>query len=443
MPLAGESITLPFSRCLEDWGNAFAHLPGFVYLDSGCNTPDAERELVTALPTRCYQLRDYSGSATDWMTAIEKDLAAAQLPASDGRFNGAAVVGCLEYDATADALRGDTTNQRQSVARLYHWGLMTELETRQTTLQFHPDCPALTREHIKAIVENNNREPQASTAFGLSRPFEPCISRDQYRSAIGRIHEYILAGDCYQVNFAQRFEAAAYGDPWHAYRVARQRLAGGFSGFLRAAQDEAILSLSPERFLQVKDGVVISQPIKGTAPRHEDPEADRAAAATLMASVKDRAENVMITDLLRNDIGQFCVPGSVRVTELCGLYSFSNVHHLISTVEGRLADNISAGQVMVATSPGGSITGAPKKRAVEIIKELESHPRRAYCGSLFIMLGNNSLQSSIAIRTLEMRGERLYCWGGGGITASSDWAAEYQETLDKVGPIMRLLEQTS
>jgi para-aminobenzoate synthetase component 1 len=245
------------------------------------------------------------------------------------------------------------------------------------------------------------------------------------------------------VNYAQRFEATLEGDAWSAYRYVRTLLAGGFSGFLRTDEGHAILSLSPERFLRIHRGTVTSQPIKGTAPRHRDPEQDVALSKALLNSEKDRAENVMITDLLRNDLGQFCETGSVRVTELCGLHSFNNVHHLISTVEGKLAPGISAGQMLLATSPGGSITGAPKKRAVEIIAELEPVPRGAYCGSLFILGGEDWLQSSIAIRTLEVTGNNVHCWGGGGITASSQWEAEYQETLDKVGPIMAALEEAN
>ena len=145
-------------------------------------------------------------------------------------------------------------------------------------------------------------------------------------------------------------------------------------------------------------------PSRVPAPRHTDPEQDAALAKALLNSEKDRAENVMITDLLRNDLGQFCETGSVKVTELCGLHSFNNVHHLISTVEGKLAPGVSAGQMLLATSPGGSITGAPKKRAVEIIAELEATTRGAYCGSLFILGGDDWLQSSIAIRTLEVTG---------------------------------------
>ena len=191
--------------------------------------------------------------------------------------------------------------------------------------------------------------------------------------------------------------------------------------------------------MKIQDGLVTTQPIKGTAPRHADAEQDKGLADALLTSEKDRAENIMITDLLRNDLGQFCEIGSVRVTELCGLHSFGNVHHLVSTVEGQLAPGVTAGQMLLASSPGGSITGAPKRRAVEIIAELESHARGAYCGSLFVMANADWLQSSIAIRTLEVRDKALHCWGGGGITASSSWESEHQETLDKVGPIMETL----
>jgi para-aminobenzoate synthetase component 1 len=283
-------------------------------------------------------------------------------------------------------------------------------------------------------------EVRDQSTFSISAPFEPSISKTDYCDAIRRIQDYIVAGDCYQVNYAQRFKATLQGDTWAAYQAVRGKLAGGFSGFLRQGEDHTILSLSPERFLQIHDGVITTQPIKGTAPRHLDVTSDRASAASLLKSDKDRAENVMITDLLRNDLGRFCEAGSVKVTELCGLHSFDNVHHLISTITGQLASGVSAGNVMIASSPGGSITGAPKKRAVEIIAELEPHDRGAYCGSLFAMTGDGWLQSSIAIRTLEAKGTSLYCWGGGGITASSHWEAEYQETLDKIGPIMKSLE---
>ena len=445
MASRGEVISLNYTPTLAEWAGQFSDLPGFVYLDSGTSGHGAELEVVTALPTTIHRLQDYSTNLADWMTALEADLhkscAQHAILGTSDCFTGCVAIGSLDYDAPAGSLRAQDLRDSRTMAGLYHWLLVTHRSSQTTELLIHPDCPAVTRQRIIALVKN--RRPAATASFHLAANFRPAISKPQYQAHIARIQEYILAGDCYQVNYAQRFEATLEGDAWSAYRYVRTILAGGFSGFLRTAEDHSILSLSPERFLRIHQGTVISQPIKGTAPRHSDPEQDTALAQALLSSEKDRAENVMITDLLRNDLGQFCETGSVRVTELCGLHSFNNVHHLISTVEGRLAPGVSAGQMLLATSPGGSITGAPKKRAVEIIAELEPTPRGAYCGSLFILGGNDWLQSSIAIRTLEVTGDTVHCWGGGGITASSQWEAEYQETLDKVGPIMAALEEAN
>ena len=445
MASRGEVTPLDYTPTLVEWAERFSGLPGFVYLDSGTGGHGGELEVVTALPTVIHRLQDYSANLAEWMTALEADLhsACAQRPilGTSECFTGCVAIGSLDYDAPAASLRTQDEPHSRTTAGLYHWLLVTHRSSQTTELLIHPDCPAVTRQRITALIETEH--PAVSRNFHLAKHFRPAISKRQYEAHIERIQDYILAGDCYQVNYAQRFEAVLEGDAWSAYRYVRTLLAGGFSGFLRTAEDHAILSLSPERFLRIYQGTVTSQPIKGTAPRHSDREQDTALAQALLNSEKDRAENVMITDLLRNDLGQFCETGSVKVTELCGLHSFNNVHHLISTVEGKLAPGVSAGQMLLATSPGGSITGAPKKRAVEVIAELEATSRGAYCGSLFILGGNDWLQSSIAIRTLEVTGDTVHCWGGGGITASSEWEAEYQETLDKVGPIMAALEDAN
>ena len=445
MASRGEVTPLDYTPTLVDWAERFSDLPGFVYLDSGTGAHGGELEVVTALPTVIHRLQDYSANLDDWMTALEADLhsACAQsgIVGASACFHGCAAIGSLDYDAPAASLRAQDEPHSRTMAGLYHWLLVTHRRSQTTELLIHPDCPTDTQERVTTLMET--QKAAKTLAFRLREPFLPAISKQQYQAHIERIQDYILAGDCYQVNYAQRFEAALEGDAWSAYRYVRTLLAGGFSGFLRTAEDHAVLSLSPERFLRIHQGTVTSQPIKGTAPRHSDREQDTALAQALLNSEKDRAENVMITDLLRNDLGQFCETGSVKVTELCGLHSFNNVHHLISTVEGKLAPGVSAGQMLLATSPGGSITGAPKKRAVEIIAELEPTPRGAYCGSLFILGGNAWLQSSVEIRTLEVTGDTVHCWGGGGITASSEWEAEYQETLDKVGPIMAALEDAN
>lgn len=442
MAVYGQVIALDYTPSLMGWADHFAGLPGFVYLDSGSGQTDAEMEIVAALPTTSHRLQSYSGNLNKWMTAIEADIEKGvvgyDIIGSSATFTGCVSIGALDYDSAAERLTGQSRNPSRSTAGIFHWLLVTHRETASTEILFHPDCPDPIRRQVCTVVDS--KQPLEPRGYRLSTRFRTAISKPQYQAHIERIQDYILAGDCYQVNYAQRFETELQGDPWSAYRATRGKLAGGFSGFVRTASDHAILSLSPERFLRIQQGVVTTQPIKGTAPRHADPTLDAELAASLLNSEKDRAENVMITDLLRNDIGQFCETGTVTVSELCGLHSFGNVHHLISTVEGRLAPHVSAGQMLLATSPGGSITGAPKKRAVEIIAELEPYPRGAYCGSLFVLAGRDWLQSSIAIRTLEVTGNTLHCWGGGGITASSHWAAEYQETIDKVGPIMATLE---
>ncbi len=435
-------ITLEYTPTLVDFAERLSHLSGFVYLDSGNREGSAELEIVTALPSSTHRLADYSENLSDWMTSIETELAGYHCdgtPDSTAPIStGCVVIGSLDYDAPAAQLSRRYQAGSLTTAGIYHWLLMTHRGTRRTQVIFHPDCADSTRAEVINAV--STPAEKTLTPFSLKTPFTASISKDQYREAIERIQQYILAGDCYQVNFAQRFDAAFEGDPWLAYRAARTHLAGGFSAYMNLAQGHVILSLSPERFLRVEDGVITTQPIKGTAPRHSDPETDATLAQQLLNSEKDRAENIMITDLLRNDLGQFCEPGTVTVTELCGLHSFGNVHHLVSTVRGTLKYGTTPGQLLLASSPGGSVTGAPKKRAVEIIFELESHARDAYCGSVFVLAGNGWMQSSIAIRTLEIRDDRLQCWGGGGITASSNWEAEYQETLDKVGPIMEALD---
>ncbi|MDQ4146663.1 MAG: anthranilate synthase component I family protein, partial [Pseudomonadota bacterium] len=202
-----------------------------------------------------------------------------------------------------------------------------------------------------------------------------------------------------------------------------------------------ILSASPEQFLKVHDGLVETRPIKGTSARSPDATQDRLAAAWLQNSIKDRAENLMIVDLLRNDIGKNCVPGSVKVPKLFSLESFATVHHLVSTVTGRLVPGRDSLDLLRGCFPGGSITGAPKLRAMEIIEELEPHRRGVYCGAIGYFGFDGRMDTNIAIRTLVHNKGSMRFWAGGGIVADSKLEAEYQETFDKVAAMLRLLEQ--
>jgi len=266
------------------------------------------------------------------------------------------------------------------------------------------------------------------------------MTHGEYLAALERIKRYILDGDCYQVNFAQRFSVAAEGDTWQAYQVLRQLNAAPFAAYLNTPHCQ-VLSSSPERFLQVRDGRVETKPIKGTAPRGRDPIEDMMLAEMLKDSLKDRAENLMIVDLLRNDIGKVCATGSVEVPALFTLESYARVHHLVSTVCGRLERGQDALSLMRACFPGGSITGAPKLRSMEIIEELEPHRRGIYCGSIGYVGFDGDMDSNIAIRTLVHADGISRLWAGGGIVADSDPEAEYRETYHKAAALLDLLQR--
>jgi para-aminobenzoate synthetase component 1 len=257
------------------------------------------------------------------------------------------------------------------------------------------------------------------------------FTRAAYLKAVERVREYIFAGDIFQANLSQRFEVPLFEPPWTLYRRLRERNPAPFAAFLDFP-GVAVLSASPERFLRVDtDCRVETRPIKGTRPRGVGPEHDAALGQALAESAKDRAENLMIVDLMRNDLSRVCAPGTVRVAELFALEQYATVHHLVSTVVGQLAPGADALDLLRAAFPGGSITGAPKLRAMEIIAELEPSRRGVYCGSIGYWSVTGELDTSIAIRTAIVRNGRVYFNAGGGIVADSDPADEYQETLDK------------
>ena len=252
-----------------------------------------------------------------------------------------------------------------------------------------------------------------------------------YLDEVARVREYIVAGDIFQANLSQRFEAPCGEAPWAFYRRLRARNPAPFAAFMELP-DAAILSTSPERFLHVDpSGHVETRPIKGTRARGFGPEHDAALGQALTESVKDRAENLMIVDLMRNDLSRVCTAGSVRVSELFSLERYATVHHLVSTVVGDLAPGNDAFDALRLAFPGGSITGAPKLRAMEIIAEIEPSRRGVYCGSIGYWSVTGALDTNIAIRTAVIRNGRIYFSAGGGIVADSDPEQEYRETLDK------------
>ncbi|WP_421387557.1 aminodeoxychorismate synthase component I [Aeromonas veronii] len=314
---------------------------------------------------------------------------------------------------------------------IYDWALLRNVATGDWQLVHWGDKAGLANR--LAWLEQQQAKP--APAFALLGAWQSNMSRAEYGEKFARIQEYLAAGDCYQINLTQRFSAPYQGDEWQAYCLLATANKAPFSAFIRLPES-ALLSLSPERFLLLDGRHIETKPIKGTRPRHPDPAIDRQVAQELAQADKDRSENLMIVDLLRNDIGRVSRPGSVSVPHLFAVESFPAVHHLVSTIHGELDARWQGVDLLRACFPGGSITGAPKIRAMEIIEELEPQRRNAYCGSIGYLSQHGRMDTSICIRTLIAEAGRLHCWAGGGIIADSDADSEYQETYDKVARIL-------
>ncbi|KAB0565358.1 aminodeoxychorismate synthase component I [Pseudomonas palleroniana] len=437
---------LPYRANPAEYFAAIRHAPGAVLLDSG--RPAAERgryDLLSAWPQATLTvLPDERGDG--FLQRLRENLAQlgrADLPAGyELPFTGG-LIGYLSYDfgrhlEPMPHLAADDLHLPDARFGLYAWALISDHQAQTSQLVFHPALADSEQQRLITLFGQPVAEPGAP--FTLLGPMAPDLSAEAYRQAIVRIQDYIQAGDCYQVNFTQRFRASCAGDPWIAYCALRQACPTPFSGFQSLPDDGAVLSLSPERFVHISERRVETRPIKGTRPRGLTPEDDAANAAELLASPKDRAENLMIVDLLRNDLGRTCRIGSVKVPELFSLESYPNVHHLVSSVTGVLADGKDALDLIAGSFPGGSITGAPKIRAMQIIDELEPTRRGLYCGSLMYLDVRGEMDSSIAIRSLLVKDGQVCCWGGGGIVADSEWEAEYQESLTKVRVLLQTLE---
>jgi len=296
-------------------------------------------------------------------------------------------------------------------------------------------------DELKALILNGKPNAAASagtTPAGGEIALKANFSRRQYLKAVAAAREYILAGDIFQVNISQRFEAELAAPPYELYRHLRRVNPAPFAAYL-GFDEVAVVSASPERFLRLSGDQVQTRPIKGTRRRGATQAEDAALANELLSSVKDRAENVMIVDLERNDLSRICRYGSVKVTELAVLENYPTVFHLTSTVEGRLSPGKGAIALLKATFPGGSITGAPKVRAMEIIDELEPTRRSVYTGSIGYLGFNGDMDLNIVIRTVLVKDGKAYFQVGGGIVYDSEPEAEYQETLDKARALIQAL----
>jgi len=444
---------LPYARDPLALFSRLRHRHAAVLLDSGRPTATGRYDIMTSDPLATLDVDDQGRTRIerhdDALAAPPAGLTDAfaaqtwlleQLPVpsapSELPFLGG-LMGYWGYDfgrQRQGVLSGKPAATRFPAARLglYDWAIMIDHERQEAWL-------AATPQRAEQVTQWLEQAPPASEPFQLTAPFRAEMRQEEYAERFAQVQRYIRAGDCYQINLAQRLTARYKGDEWDAYCRLRRATPTPFSGFM-AWDDKAVLSLSPERFLHVRDGQVETRPIKGTRRRGDTPDEDRTQAQALLHSAKDRAENVMIVDLLRNDLGRVCRPGSVRVPTLCGLESYPNVHHLVSVVQGELDASHSSLALLEAAFPGGSITGAPKIRAMQIIDELEPCQRSLYCGSLGYVDVRGHMDTSITIRTVLADGDSLHVWGGGGLVADSSPDDEYAETLDKIRHLVRALE---
>lgn len=444
---------LPYFQDSSDLFAPLAHKPWSVFLDSGFpHCQQGRYDIIVSDPvvtlvskgdvTHISNKGELSSSTEDPFLLLKQYLNNAFQPIDALPFNGGAI-GCFSYDLARrleklPVITKDEENIADMAVGIYQWAVIVDHDRKQSWLIGHEieqnDWQTL-------IAQFSVLPPKTKHAdFFVSTKPQSNFDKNGYQQAFDKIKHYLIEGDCYQVNLAQRFYSSCSGDPWTVYQALREKNPAPFSGYLNFPELQ-ILSSSPERFLKVTESEVETKPIKGTRPRLSDSAVDEQQIIALKQSKKDQAENVMIVDLLRNDLSKNCNNGSVKVPKLFAVESFATVHHLVSTVTGILAEGQHALDLLRSCFPGGSITGAPKIRAMEIIEELEPNRRGIYCGSVGYIGFDGNMDTNIAIRTYVHSENSIRFWAGGGIVYDSVMEDEYQESFDKAAALLSLLEQ--
>jgi len=346
---------------------------------------------------------------------------------SDLPFTGG-VIGHVNYSASSEE------SPKSVFYNLYTWAFILDHLTKKTHLIYWNELSTISQSELK---DRYNSDICSSHCFLMTSSFKPLWSRNTYNKKIHTIHNYILSGDAYQINLTQKFSGEYQGYPLEAYKRLKSQSNSPFLSYFES-KDRILASASPEQFIECKGGIVSTKPIKGTIPRSHNKDVDLNNMQSLQNSSKDKAENLMITDLLRNDLAKNCT--NIKVPKLFSIESFETVHHLVTTITAEKPKQISAFKVFQDAFPGGSITGTPKKRAMEIISELEDFSRDLYCGCSFLYSSNGKFNSNILIRSFVFENNKVHCWAGGAITIDSTAEGEYQESLDKISRLMSTLE---
>lgn len=391
------------------------HLEGLVFFDSSGHLPSGGGAAVSIIAAEPVQLLTGSLGCEEDAAQLQKALMKGGRVEMDRGFPLGGLCGWIEYDGT------------------YHFGVYPHM-----LVHCHHSGEWIER----GTLSSKMREP---SPFAAARPigeFSALMSREQFVEKVRLAQRWIAAGDIYQVNLSQKFQAACPDDAdlFGLYERLRECSPAPMSAWLRLGGREVLCS-SPETFVKISGSMLETRPIKGTRPRFDDPSEDLRSAYELQTSAKEISELVMITDLLRNDLGKVCEFGSVRVDEMLQLEKLEQVFHLVSTVRGQLRSGLDAIDVLRACFPGGSITGAPKKRAMEIIGMLEPVSRGLYCGSIACLGFNGECRMNIVIRSLIRENHSIHYHVGAGIVADSDPEKEYEETLHKARGLQTALEK--
>jgi len=447
---------LPYIEHSPQLFDKFAGDPWAVFLDSGQPHCDQGRydiissnpyvTLVTDGEVTKIQTKDaIETSREDPLVLLKNLLDCQNATPEEVPFAGGAI-GYFSYDFSRSLeelpkLAKNEEDVPEIALGIYDWIVITDHQEKKTWLIGQGNDPHTFANwaELKSRILNPNPIIEFE-AFELTDEIKSNMNAEDYAKAFFKVKDYLRDGDCYQVNIAQRFSAHTLGSPWEFYKQLRVNHPAAFGAYVNNPYS-TILSSSPESFLRTQSGKVETRPIKGTRPRSSNNDMDKALADELLDCGKDRAENLMIVDLMRNDLGRTCVPGTVKVDDLFKVESFPTVHHLVSTVSGELQPDKHPVDLIKTCFPPGSITGAPKIRSMEIIEELEPNTRGVAYGSVGYIGFNGDMNLNVAIRTLVHSDNQIRFWVGGGIVADSILEEEYQETLNKGAGLLKSLKE--
>jgi len=447
-------VSIPYHKDTRSIIQAIQDSPGLIWFHNGLQAGDTEwfsawpTETLEYLGNQQTKIISFNSNQRqvngDWFEILKEKhsyhQAVDSVPFSGG------LAGHLSYDLGLEQhnirSKFNHLDTPLAVVGLYDWCCHVDHKKEQAFVIIQPHCPDEIRENINYFIKKIiDYTPINGTEklIDIGEPWYCNMEKSTYKEAFHAIHNYIINGDVYQANLTRQWQvnSGSHSD-WALYSQLLNEMPAPFSVFHRN-KTHSLLSVSPERFIQIEDDKLLAQPIKGTRPRGLNDIEDRDLRDALINSEKDKAENLMIVDLLRNDLAKNAAPGSVKVDKLFEVQSFKNVHHLVSTVSAKLKKQSHPIDVIRDAFPGGSITGAPKKRAMEVIDELETVPRGNYCGCSFFLSGDGYLDSNILIRSLTLRNDTLSCSGGGGIVFDSEFKSEYEESEVKVSKIMKAL----